>query len=157
MSQSGRPQQLEKIAFLEGIWEAAMSVKPDPKGAWIETRGESTFAWILDGAVLEQTYEGDMMGRRFLGKGHLAFNRFNGRWQHAWSDNTAAILSAYEGDWEKERLIVLGRENTGQMSFSVRVTWHNITADQFEWMLETSMNGEDWTPVMKAVYSRKIS
>jgi len=157
MPQTGRPRQLDKIAFLEGTWTVVMSVKPDPRGDWIETRGESTFGWILDGAILEQTYEGDMMGRPFLGHGQLAFNRFTSRWQHTWSDNTAAILSIYEGNFDEERLVVIGRENTGQASFSVRVTWQNITDNKFDWMLETSMDGKDWTPVMKAVYSRKIS
>lgn len=155
MTRAGRPDQLEKIAFLEGTWTVIMSVKPDPRGDWIETRGESIFAWILDGTVLEQAYDGDMGGRPFLGKGHLAYNRFTGKWQHTWSDNTAAILSIYEGDFVDERLVVIGRESTGQASFSVRVTWYNIAKDRFDWTLETSKDETEWWPVMKAVYTRK--
>lgn len=155
MSQAGRPRQLRKIAFLEGAWTVTMSVKPDPRGGWIETHGESTFAWILDGSVLEQIYDGDMQGRPFLGRGHLAFNRFTSKWQHTWSDNTAAILSIYEGDFDDERLIVIGQESTGQASFSVRVTWYNMTNDKFNWLLEISTDGTEWSPMMKALYTRK--
>jgi len=155
MPPASRPEQLNKIAFLEGNWNVIMSVKPDPTRDWIDTRGESTFAWILNGTILEQTYDGDMMGRPFLGKGHLAFNRFTGKWQHTWSDNTAAILSIYEGDFENDRLAVIGRENTGRARFSVRVTWSDMSPDKFDWMLETSMDDKEWNPVMKAAYSRK--
>jgi len=154
MSQAIARRQLKKIAFLVGHWDVIMAVKSDPRADWVENRGESVFAWILDDTVLEQTYKGSLMGRPFLGIGHLAFNRFSGKWQHTWSDNAAGILSIYEGNFGEKDLVVIGRETTGPASFSVRVSWYNIADGKFDWMLETSVDGHDWTAVMKAVYVR---
>ncbi len=155
MPPTGPPRSLKKIAFLEGRWEAAMAVKPDPHADWIENKGESVFRWILDGAVMEQTFEGSMMDRPFNGRGYLAFNRFSCKWQHSWSDNVAAILSFYEGDFENDKLIVIGRETAPETSFQVRITWYNITENKFDWLLETSMDGHQWLATMRAVYNRK--
>jgi hypothetical protein len=155
MPQPGPPRQLEKIGFLEGNWDVIMSVRPDPKVDWNETPGNSSFKWILEKAVLEQTYDGKMMGRQFLGRGYLAYNQYSGKWQHTWSDNIASILSIYEGEFEGGRLSVVGKEVTVQSTFYVRVEWYNITDDKFDWVLETSKDAGEWTPMMKAVYSRK--
>jgi len=155
MPPGGPPRQLKKIAFLEGDWDVVMSVKPHPDGEWVKTTGVSSFRFILDGTVLEQDYIGDMWGQSFKGRGFLCFSRFTGRWQHSWSDNIAAIISIYEGDFIGGRLIVTGEEKTPQANFFARATWFNIGEDKFDWILETSPDGDLWTPTMKAVYSKK--
>jgi hypothetical protein len=155
MPQTGPPRTLKKIAFLEGCWEVVMDVKPDPNADWIENKAVSNFQWILDGAAMEQTFEGSMMGRPFNGRGYLAFNRYSGKWQHSWSDNVAALLSFYEGDFDDDKLVVIGREATPETSFQVRITWFNITENEFDWLLETSLDGQKWLATMRAVYKRK--
>jgi hypothetical protein len=155
MSPGGPPQELQKIAFLEGQWDVVMSVRNDPRAEWNDAPGTSSFKWILEKAVLEQVLETAMMGRPFLGRGYLAYNQFSGKWQHTWSDNVAAILSIYEGNFEDGRLSVIGKEVTRRSTFYVRVVWYNIADDKFDWVLETSRDAEKWTPMMKAVYTRK--
>ena len=154
MPATGPPRLLRKIKFMVGDWDVVMSIKPDPNGDWVETRGKSTFRFILDGAALEQDYVGEMWGKAFLGKGYFCFNRFSGKWQHTWSDNGAANISVFEGDFIEGRLVVSGEEKTPDGGFLSRATTFNITDDQFEWTLETSPDGETWAAVMKAVYSR---
>ncbi len=154
MSQTGPPRLLKKIAFLEGKWDVVMSVKPDPNADWIETEGNSEFRWILGRTILEQLYDGSMMGQPFKGRGNLAFNRYSGKWQHTWGDNVAAILSMYEGDFTEGKLAVTGKEITPGSSFLVRITWYNITDDKFDWVLETAHDESDWVPTMKAIYTR---
>jgi hypothetical protein len=157
MAMTGSPRQLKKIAFLEGNWEVAMSVRPEARADWIETTGTSTFRWILDRSILEQTYEGSMMERPFKGRGYLSFNRFSHRWQHTWCDNIAAILSIYEGHFDEGRLVVTGEEKTSGGGFLVRIMWYNITDNKFDWVLETSQDGKNWGSIMKAVYIKKNS
>jgi hypothetical protein len=154
MSSTGAPRLLRKIAFLEGDWNVVMSVKPSPRTDWSETNGKSTFRWILDRTILEQDYDGTMGERTFQGRGYLAFNRFSGKWQHTWADNVAAILSLYEGEFAEGRLIVTGKETTPQSTFWVRIIWYNISDDKFDWVLETSSDGKDWSPTMKAAYNK---
>ena len=157
MAQSGPPRLLRKIRFLEGDWIVAMDIKPDPKGEWVNTEGTSTFRLILDKAVIEQDYDGIMYGQSFKGKGLFAFNRFSGKWQHIWSDNGAANISVFEGDFVQGTLVVTGEEKTPDGTIGSRATTFNITDDRFEWMLEMSYDGETWMPVMKAVYTRKVN
>lgn len=155
MPQTGAPRILKKISFLEGKWDVVMSVKSGPNADWIKTEGRSEFNWILDRTVLEQVYDGSMMGQPFKGRGYLAFNRFSGRWQHTWADNAAAILSMYEGEFAGGKLVVTGKEITPGSSFLVRITWYNISDDNFDWVLETAHSEDEWSPSMKAVYSRR--
>jgi hypothetical protein len=155
MAQTGPPRLLRKIKFMEGDWDVAMDVKPDPKGDWINTEGTSTFRFILDNAVLEQVYDGMMHGASFKGKGFFAFNRFSGKWQHIWSDNGAANISVFEGDFVEGVLVVSGEEKTPDGTIGSRAKTFNITDARFEWILEMSFDDETWIPVMKAVYTRK--
>jgi hypothetical protein len=155
MPATGPPRLLRKIKFMEGDWDVIMKVKPDQQEPWVDTTGKSTFRFILDGAVLEQDYAGEMGGNPFLGKGIFCFNRFSGKWQHIWSDNGAANISVFEGDFIQGKLVVTGEEKTPDGTFGTRATTFNITDNRFEWMLETSRDGETWAAVMKAVYSRR--
>lgn len=154
MPGTGPPRLLRKIKFMEGDWDVVMQVKPDPQKEWIDTTGKSTFRFILDGAVLEQDYVGEMWGNAFLGKGWFGFNRFSGKWQHTWCDNGAANISVFEGDFLHGKLVVTGQEKTSDGVFYSRATTFNIADDRFEWMLETSPDGKLWTAAMKAIYSR---
>jgi len=157
MPQTGAPRLLRKIAFMEGDWDVVMHVRPDPQGGWIKTAGTSSFRFILERCVLEQVYEGVISGSPFRGKGLFAFNRFSGKWQHVWSDNVAASINVFEGDFEDGKLIVWGRERSPDGEILTRATTFNISDDAFEWILESSADGEAWTAIMKATYSRKKS
>ncbi len=154
MPTTGPPRLLRKVRFMEGDWKVDMGVKPDPSGDWIMTEGTSTFRFILEGAVLEQVYDGTVHNQSFKGKGWLAFNRFSGKWQHCWSDNGAANISVFEGDFVQGQLVVIGEEKTPDGTLLSRAITHNIADDRFEWLLEISSDGDIWTPVMKAVYTR---
>lgn len=155
MPATGPPRLLRKIKFMAGDWDVVMSVKPDPQGDWVETKGKSTFRFILEDSVLEQDYVGEMWGRPFLGKGYFCFNRFSGKWQHTWSDNGAANISVFDGDFIEGRLVVVGEEKTPDGGFQSRATTYNISENKFDWMLEMSRDGDVWRTVMKAIYSRK--
>jgi len=157
MPHTRAPRLLRKIAFMEGDWDVVMHVKPDPQGGWIKTTGMSSFRFILDRCVLEQDYKGLISGSPFRGKGLFAFNRFSGKWQHIWSDNVAACINVFDGDFEGGELIIWGREKSPDGEILTRATTFNISDDAFEWILETSADGEAWTPIMKATYSRKKS
>ena len=155
MPQSGAPRLLRKIAFMEGDWNVVMHVRPDLRGEWMETTGISSFRFVLDGCVLEQVYEGVISGSPFRGKGFFAFNRFSGKWQHVWSDNVAANINIFEGDFVEGKLVVSGKEKSSGGEILARATTFNISENAFEWMLESSVDGEAWTAILKAAYSRK--
>jgi hypothetical protein len=148
------PIQMKRIASLAGRWDVIMKVKPQAAGNWVDTTGVSTFEFILDGAVLYQVYDGIMIDRPFKGVGMFAFNRRTGLWQHTWSDNVDGGISLFEGAFSGGRLVVTGQERTGDTTILIRSTTFNIAESKFEWVLETSPDGEDWTPMMQAVYTK---
>ena len=149
------PSQVRKIASFEGKWNVMLSVRPEPSGDWLESKATCVMRLILDGAGIEQDFEGRMIDRPFLGKGLIAHNRFTGKWQHVWTDNLAGHISVYEGDFRDGELTLFGREISDGGEFSVRIRWYNIEPDRFDWVLETSVDENSWGPVMKAVYTRK--
>ncbi|MDD4051560.1 MAG: DUF1579 family protein [candidate division Zixibacteria bacterium] len=151
------PTLLKKIAFLLGDWNVTMEVKPDPEGEWVKSAATSRFETVLGDAAIRQTFEGSMMGQRFLGLGYFCFSRMTGKWQHSWIDNLAALISYYEGDFIEDKLVLTGVEKGPETSsFQVRLTWHSIGESAFGWLLETSPDEQSWWPVMKMDYTRAI-
>ena len=151
------PTLLKKIDFLPGDWNVTMEVKPDPQGEWVKSTATSRFETVLDGAAVRQTFEGTMMGQPFLGLGYFCFSRMTGKWQHSWIDNLAALISYYEGDFVGDTWVLTGVERGPETSsFHVRLTWHSIAESAFAWLLETSPDGQNWWPVMKMAYTRKM-
>ncbi len=157
MTEADVPRLLKKIAFLIGDWNVVLEVKPTPEGDWIKSAATSRFETILDGAAVRQTFEGHMMGQRFLGLGYFCFSRMTGKWQHSWIDNLAALISYYEGDFVDDKWELVGVEKGPQASsFQVRLAWFSIGETAFDWLLETSPDGQTWWPVMKMAYTRRV-
>ncbi len=155
MADAGILMQMKRLAFLVGDWDVALEIKPTPQGEWEKSAAHCRCEPILDGAALQQVFEGTMMGQPFLGRGFFCYNRITGRWQHNWIDNLAALISTYEGGLEEERLVLTGSEKSPEGEFRVRLIWFHITADHFEWVLETSVDSRTWMVVMKMTYTRK--
>jgi hypothetical protein len=156
MAETDLPRLLKKIAFLLGGWNVVLEVKPTPEGDWVKSAATSRFEVVLEGAAIRQTFEGYMTGQRFLGLGYFCFSRMTGKWQHSWIDNLAALISHYEGDFVGDTWVLTGAEKGPQSSFfEVRLTWLSIGPTAFDWLLETSPDGQNWWPVMKMVYTRK--
>lgn len=156
MTEQNVARLLKKIAFLLGDWDVVLEVKPDPGGDWVKSAATSRFEIVLEGVTIRQTFDGYMTGQPFMGLGYFCFSRMTGKWQHSWIDNLAALISYYEGDFVDETLVLIGMEKGPQdSSFQVRLTWKPVDADTFDWLLETSPDGQKWWPVMKMAYRRK--
>jgi hypothetical protein len=156
MTEQIAPRLLKKIAFLLGDWNVVLEAKPDPDGEWVKSAAASRFEIVLEGAAIRQTIDGYMAGRRFLGLGYFCYSRMTGKWQHSWIDNLASLISIYEGDFIDGAWVLIGTEKGPQnSSFLVRLTWKSIGENSFDWLLETSADGQTWYPTMKMAYSRK--
>lgn len=157
MTETDVPRLLKRIAFLIGDWNVVLMAKPDARGDWEKSAATSRFEVVLEGAAIRQTIEGYMAGQRFLGLGYFCYSRMTGKWQHSWIDNLATLISIYEGDFIDDAWVLIGTEKGPQnSSFLVRLTWKSIAENSFDWLLETSADGQTWWPTMKMAYSRKV-
>jgi hypothetical protein len=154
--QMGAPAEMKQLAMLIGTWDVAAQVKPGPNAEWVASKATCTFTSILDGAGMQEAYQGDFGGMPFNGTGIFCYNRETKKWQTSWIDNMSAMLSLYEGDYSNGKLVCSGEDKMNGMVMQSRISMSNITDKKFDWLLEESMDGgKTWMQFMKAVYTKK--
>lgn len=152
----GAPAEMKQLALLVGTWDVAAQIKAGPNAPWANSNATCTFASILDGAGLEQVYQGEYQGVQFKGTGIICYNRGTQKWQASWIDNMGAMLSLYEGDYADGKLVCSGEDHVGGITMQTRVTMSNISDKRLDYLLESSMDGgKTWMEYMKAVYTKK--
>ena len=101
-----------------GSWELTVSVFAAPGVKAHESRGTSTYAWIMGGRVLENLVVGAPTGQPFEGRGYSGFDTRNRRYWFAWFDSTGTGLMRGDGQplpgsdgiqWSTESTDVIAR------------------------------------------------
>lgn len=70
-----------------GSWDLSLTVYAAPGVKAFESRGTSTYAWILGGRVLENLVVGAPDGHPFEGRGYSGFDTRNGHYWFVWMDS----------------------------------------------------------------------
>lgn len=92
------------IAKAAGTWKATVTSWTEPGSEPMVTEGTFHRKMTLGGRVLEETYEGNMMGAPFEGHSLLGFDNATGRYWTIWVDNMSTGPMVLWGDWdEKEK------------------------------------------------------
>jgi hypothetical protein len=153
----GAPPQMKQIDFMIGIWDVDMQYRMSPDAEWEETNAVNTNDLILDGCVLESTFEGDMGGAAMNGLSLVTYNRGLGKWQTTWMDNMGMGISLYTGSFADGKMIFAGKDvMPGGAEMMSRITSYNITDTKYDWMMENSTdNGQTWYTSMKATYTKR--
>lgn len=153
----GPPPQMKEIAYLVGVWDVDMKMRmSDTATTFTDTKGVCRYESILDGSVMEMTYEGQFMGMNFKGFGLQCFNRETGKWQSVWSDNISSCMSLYEGEKKDAILTLTGVDRYQGMEFLTRISTFNETPTRFEWKMEHSMDGgKTYLLSATAVYTKR--
>ena len=152
--QMGAPDEMKAITGLAGDWNVEFKFRMDPSAEFETSAGKATFTNMVDNCTQAMTFEATMMGMPFKGYGLTSYNRDSKQWESVWVDNMAAHLSLTYGTMTDGKLVMTGKDSMGGMSFHVRQTTYNITADKFEWSMEYSMDGTEWMHTAQAVYTR---
>jgi hypothetical protein len=153
--QFGPPPQIKELDFMVGDWIYKGKMRMGPDAEWVEHEAKVKFSSVAGGGAIQMEYAGMMMGMEMHGLGLTAFDRELNEWQDTWIDNFSGRISFYTGKYEKDRRRVSGKDMMGGQTVHSRATTYDITDTEFKWMMESSMDGENWYVSMDGVYTRK--
>jgi hypothetical protein len=82
-----------KWKYTSKWWQTA-TAKPE------ESKGTSTFKWILGGRYLQQDVKGKAMGRPFEGMAITGYDNLKGKYQNLWLDNMGTGFTVGTGTFD---------------------------------------------------------
>ena len=143
-----------KLLAMVGEWEGEEQMHPSP---WDPEGGESTGRLVasmeLDGFFLLSHYEqvrGGMV--TFRGHGVYGFDAHSGKHTMHWFDTMGNDPGAPAmGLWKENSVAFTNKHQFGQG----RYTYTFLEDGVYKFKMETSQDGENWTPMMDATYRRK--
>ncbi len=155
MPEMGPPKELQEVASMVGDWHYAGQFKMSPEADWVSHEADASFKFVCDGAALQMDMTGMMMGMEYHGMGLNTYDRETKMWQETWLDNVGARLSMYTGTFADGKMVMSGEDLMNGQKMHTRTTTYDITDKEFKWMMENSMDGENWFISMRGVYTRK--
>lgn len=89
---------------LEGDWDTTM------KMGGMESKGTAVYKMDLGGLWLASTFNGDVGGQKFTGKGYDTFNPMKKKYVSVWVDSMSASPMTMEGEYDaaKKTMTMVG-------------------------------------------------
>jgi hypothetical protein len=87
----------EVLKKYEGTWDTTL------KMMGMESKGKSTYKMELGGLWLVTTYEGDLGGMKFQGRGLDSYDPVKKKYVSVWVDNMSTIPLLMEGTYDKAK------------------------------------------------------
>jgi hypothetical protein len=129
---AGTPgQEHQQLATMVGDWNATVKTWMGP-GEPNVSMATAHREMILDGRVLAETFNGEMMGTKFVGHGMLGYDNASKKFWSTWNDSMSTGIMVSWGSWDdKEKGVVyegsMTDPQTGQ-PFKVRSIGRQIDA-----------------------------
>lgn len=155
MPQMGPPQELQQLAKMVGTWNYAGEMRMSPEAQWTPHTAASVNSLACGGAVLQTEFTSSMMGMEMKGLSLTAYDRETGKWQAIWTDNIAARISFYEGDFKEGKLVVSGQDKMQGQTMYTRTTYFEITDTTHKFTMENSTDGQTWFVSMQGTYTKQ--
>ena len=115
--------------------------------------GENIVKSILNGRVIEETFEGSPE-MDFRGKSLSVYNHNFKVWEQTWVD-TEGFYMLFTGGVQNDQMILSRTVETTQGRLIQRMVFYNIQKDSFDWNWESSKdNGATWELKWKIIYTR---
>jgi hypothetical protein len=130
---------------LIGTWDVNYEIY-DKGGGVRHFRGQVTYAWIIDGTALQETWTGNSTARpdelrpygTLIGFEDVAHNR----WKEVWIYPAQGMTTVVSGGQVGGRIVLTGRNEKGALE---RWTTSDIQRDSFTSRFETSEDdGKTW-------------
>lgn len=104
-----RTKEFEKLNVFVGAWQTKGKVYPSGEMPTIETKGEHTFAWVMNETwLMWNTGEGI-----FSGYGLITWDNEKDKYNLFWFDNFLTQPSEYQGNWkDSQTLEFIGKIHT---------------------------------------------
>jgi hypothetical protein len=155
MPPMGAPEEMKSVDFLLGEWTVDLAYRMSPEAEWVESKGSAHVETELEGCVQTMHYEGEIMGMGFTGKDTLTYNRERSRFESFWIDSMSAHASTAQGNWEGDLLIMTGKDMQMGQEYYQRTTTKKVSDDEVSFIMEMSMDGENFFESMRMDYRRK--
>jgi hypothetical protein len=147
------------LAQLEGTWTAKVKSWFGP-GEPKESTGVMVRTMIMDGRYLHEEFQGEFLGKKFLGAGVTGFDVNKKKFVMAWIDNFGTGISTTTGTYDKENktFTFQGEEDIPEMGgkTKMRDVLKLVSADEqtFEMYRTPLKEGKEFK-VMEIRYKRK--
>lgn len=114
-------------------------------------RGTNRVESILDGAVIQENFNGDGL----IGISVSVFSREDSRWHQTWVDNSGSYLD-FVGGFADGKMILSRNGIAEGKPIKQRMVWFNISENHFNWNWERSDDdGATWRALWEIQYQRK--
>jgi len=154
----GAPEQMKKVADMEGEWTVAVKMRMSPDQEWSTSTATAVISPVLSGGAQKMEYMGSMMGMPFEGLQVLFYDRVEGRYESLWIDNMSARGSTMTGNFVDGNLVMTGEDVHDGVPYGMRSTTIRKSDSVVAWTMEMSMDGGDtWFVSMDTTYTRKSS
>ena len=126
-------------------------------GTWDLTWGEGVHGTnriesILDGAVVQENFEGDGL----LGMSVSVFSKEDSRWHQTWADNSGSYLD-FVGEFMDGKMILSRNGVAEGKPVKQRMVWYDIKPNHFQWNWERSDDdGITWRVLWNIQYQRRV-
>jgi len=90
------------LAESVGDWTATVSFWLDPAAPPEVSTADVTRKLELDGRVVEEYWQGSMMGQPFTGIGRTGYDNVTGRYWSTWTDNMSTSVMVMHGDYDAD-------------------------------------------------------
>ena len=153
MTASNAAQPANLIDFWVGDWSVRWTNADDTPG-----KARNRVVKILDGAVLEESFEEDAADPPPLlhGRSLSVLHKASGTWRQAWVDNQGgffAFTASVEGD---KRVFATDVRADGDTQRAQRMVFHAIQQNSFTWAWEGNRDGgRGWALLWRLEYRRR--
>jgi hypothetical protein len=159
----GAPQEVQRLHSLIGEWEVHFETRSSADGSFRLQHITSRIISILGGAFLQEQLSIPASAGKWVElMGILGYDRYRERYRFAWLDDTYAVFDVHEGNWAGEALVMDNIHSGttflfGEQEYFSKMTWHEITADEFRVVSDLSMDGgRNWFTQAKGHYIRLV-
>ena len=149
----------KRLDVFAGVWAARMSLWMDPSRPPTTSEGTFEQKWILEGRFLQQTYEGEFMGRPFSCVGYIGYDNYRKKYISTWMDSAGTTIYTRTGEFDSagKTLTLTGEIDDYVRGQSIPVRDRMVVVSPSEFVFETweaGPDGED-VKIMEVRYTRK--
>ncbi len=150
------PAEVDQFGRLVGSWDCK-GANRQQDGSWKESPGIERWDWfyILDGYAIQDVWRPDIEANPNASQGTnlRSFNSETGFWEVIWTTQKRAHIEHYRAAASGDDINIYA-ERPASPNFPrhlMRITFHNISDDHFDWRYESSglTDGQDWTAVAR--------
>jgi hypothetical protein len=156
MEEAGAPGPAHKaLDPLVGNWNAEVKCWSEPDAPPNMSQGTAKTSWILKGRFLEEEFQGEMMGKPFIGRALMGYDNVKQTYNMVWVSDIQTSMLTVEGKGENGNKVITlegtsSCPGTDRRNVPIKTVYRVINPDKhiFEMF-------NDGVKSMEIIYTRK--